>query len=227
MRDIAHVVLAHNSLYYLPSNSYTNGHGYHARLVLPMKKGLRHWDGWIIYGVIFLLQIVAGLFVFVFQLLFQDPQNLKELLSASGLLLTALTYQLLIILVGVAALLLRGHSPGKEFLRPPAPVLFYIFAVTGTFGAGAAADEVASLMRDLIPPLFDWGTLENLTLFFQEGSFLQFVAGCAVICLLAGIAEEFVFRGVLFKSFRGRYGALATICLTSLLFALLHIDPVQ
>ena len=39
----------------------------------------------------------------------------------------------------------------------------------------------------------------------------------------AGIAEEMIFRGVLFKSFEERYGRTAAVLIPGIVFALLHI----
>ena len=41
-------------------------------------------------------------------------------------------------------------------------------------------------------------------------------------CLLAPVAEEILYRGVLFRSFRNRLGVVAAAVLSSVVFALLH-----
>ena len=47
------------------------------------------------------------------------------------------------------------------------------------------------------------------------------------IGLLAPLAEEVVFRGAILRSLLGRYRPWTAICLSALLFALIHVNPAQ
>lgn len=49
----------------------------------------------------------------------------------------------------------------------------------------------------------------------------------ALSVIVAPIIEEIVFRGVLFSAIKKRYGLIAGIILSSLIFTLVHIDPIQ
>lgn len=49
----------------------------------------------------------------------------------------------------------------------------------------------------------------------------------AVSVVLAPIIEEIVFRGVLFPAIKRRYGLMAGVMVSSLVFTLVHINPVQ
>jgi len=45
------------------------------------------------------------------------------------------------------------------------------------------------------------------------------------VVVAAPLAEEGMFRGVLYSSLRSRIGAIGAIAITSVLFGLVHLDP--
>lgn len=49
----------------------------------------------------------------------------------------------------------------------------------------------------------------------------------AISVVLAPVIEEIVFRGVLFPAIKRRYGLIAGIVISSLVFTLVHMNPVQ
>lgn len=49
----------------------------------------------------------------------------------------------------------------------------------------------------------------------------------ALTVLLAPVIEEIVFRGVLFPAIKKRYGLVSGIAISSLIFTLVHIDPIN
>ena len=48
-----------------------------------------------------------------------------------------------------------------------------------------------------------------------------------VAVLVAPLVEETIFRGILFPHFKRRYGVLAGVMISTILFAVIHINPVQ
>lgn len=79
-------------------------------------------------------------------------------------------------------------------------------------------DDVA---KRILPSVLDY-----------EGMFAVFgkwpwPMGVAVIGLLPGIAEEFWFRGFFGRGLVGRYGVVAGVLLSSVLFGAMHIEPRQ
>ena len=58
-------------------------------------------------------------------------------------------------------------------------------------------------------------------LFYQKG--LSIVAFYITSCLLSPAAEEFIFRGILYRKLRVTWNAWICICIISLLFALIHL----
>lgn len=62
---------------------------------------------------------------------------------------------------------------------------------------------------------------------FEELAKLPWPLALLLGCLLPGVVEEVFFRGFIGRGLVARYGAVLGVFLTSVLFALMHIDPVQ
>lgn len=76
----------------------------------------------------------------------------------------------------------------------------------------------ASLMPSLVPPdavIALWGSC----------TLPQAALWVAMIGLLPGVIEEVLYRGLIQRGFMHRFSPIVSIIITSLLFALMHIDP--
>lgn len=71
------------------------------------------------------------------------------------------------------------------------------------------------------------GTLGMLRDIFGGASPAGLIASMAVVALLAGVAEELLFRGFMQARFTARWGPLAGVVVTSFFFGLVHLDAVQ
>jgi membrane protease YdiL (CAAX protease family) len=58
-----------------------------------------------------------------------------------------------------------------------------------------------------------------------DRSTVALVASMLVVCVVAPLAEEFLFRGFIFTALRGWAGPLGAAALTGLLFGAIHLDP--
>lgn len=86
----------------------------------------------------------------------------------------------------------------------------------------ALAIVATSLGLDMTsPPDGKSGGTEMFTV--MGGFWLTF----ALSVVVAPIVEEIVFRGVLFPAIKRRYGLIAGVVLSSLIFTLVHINPIQ
>lgn len=70
------------------------------------------------------------------------------------------------------------------------------------------------------------GVLQVIEEATRNASSVDFFIALIVLSVLPGFAEELLFRGYVMSAFIGRSPALA-IAVTSLLFAMLHVDPAQ
>ncbi len=70
------------------------------------------------------------------------------------------------------------------------------------------------------------GVLQVIEEATRSASSSDFAIALVVLSVLPGFAEELLFRGYIMKAFIGRSAVLG-IAVTSVLFALLHVDPAQ
>ena len=99
--------------------------------------------------------------------------------------------------------------------------------VTGYYliilGVLIALAIVASSLGIEPPATADGETGGTSLLKFMGNFWLAF----ALTVILAPIIEEIVFRGVLFPVIRKRYGLISGVIISSLIFTLVHIDPIN
>jgi membrane protease YdiL (CAAX protease family) len=91
--------------------------------------------------------------------------------------------------------------------------------------AGHLSDRAVTLVRGALPQL-DQGGLDRLTEAVNAPGIVgALVLFGAVIC--APLAEELLFRGYIYRGLERGLGAAAAVGLSSLAFALYHVDPVH
>ena len=149
----------------------------------------------------------------------------SEFLSRPGVL-AAMTGAQYAAMTGVAFGLARGWlgSPRAGLGARPVSVRH----LGAGFAAGVAALGVASglgaLLLEWFPGL-ELGGLEQLGEAFSTGSPGPRAALVLVVSLGAPLAEEWIFRGVLWEALERRFGPRATFVVTSLVFAAWHVRP--
>jgi len=104
--------------------------------------------------------------------------------------------------------------------------IVYLLAMTVSLSLLVSeADNVVS--QYLVPPSFYDTFIFELKTLFPEGSRFDFTLSALSVMLVAPLMEEGVFRGALFRGIASQLGAAAGIIASSLLFMLVHINPVQ
>jgi membrane protease YdiL (CAAX protease family) len=73
----------------------------------------------------------------------------------------------------------------------------------------------------------DQGTLSLLRRIFEEASPAELAGAVCVVGILAGTAEEVLFRGYMQTRLSAHWGPVAAVVVTSLFFGLVHFDPIQ
>lgn len=107
----------------------------------------------------------------------------------------------------------------------PIPPRAHLWGIVGGLGVSVAWESLLALifprgMRDLAEELVKFFSVFTVDSF----AFLVFFIS---ITLMTGIVEELAFRGYIFAAFRSRFSTGGAVLLTSLLFALAHIDPLH
>ncbi len=108
--------------------------------------------------------------------------------------------------------------------RPPTSRGKLAASVALVFGLA----PLAQLSADLVTRLLEREAYpeEVVRTLGQETNALLFLVALVFVGLLPALCEEALFRGFLMRCFE-RLGAVASILVTSLLFALLHLEPSQ
>lgn len=99
----------------------------------------------------------------------------------------------------------------------------------------AAATTVLAALPLLAATALAWGALlrvaglpddpqDLIGIFARTDSALVFAGLLVVACVMAPIAEELIFRGIIFRFLRQRFGRLPALLVSSVLFGLLHAN---
>ncbi|MEO7036859.1 MAG: type II CAAX endopeptidase family protein [Polyangiaceae bacterium] len=142
--------------------------------------------------------------------------------SANDIVLLGLTQ------VGIYALVLAAFrygsgTPLRELLAlHRAPLLLCLAAAA----LGAALQVPASLLSNLVEHFFPTppAVLAERMARITPSSTLNAISILVVVAGLGPCVEEFFFRGALFGALRKGYGALPTVWVISVCFALAHLD---
>lgn len=122
--------------------------------------------------------------------------------------------------------LAKGWSWREAFRWRPTSWKVIVATVLGTFALGLAVSQIVlwviqSLSRFLPLEHSKFTTLLSATTRTQSPILLLFAV------MLPALPEELVFRGVIQQGFERRYTPTGAVALTSLIFALFHLDPIQ
>jgi len=94
-----------------------------------------------------------------------------------------------------------------------------VLVVLSVIPLATIASEVVNWAGEYLPHLS--------AKFFAEFSHQPFLLIFIAACLLPGLGEEIFFRGFMHHGLSKRHGPILTILITSFLFGIMHIDPVQ
>ncbi len=196
------------------------------------RRGLRWWQGGLLFVAALAGQLALGIALVAIALALSSTEIGKDraldfVFRPAGLIIQVLFTSAL--LLGLALLAAGRWGAGAVRTlrlarpRPRAALL----AIAGVLPAGIAIDEATFLLHSLAPDLFAATALDTFAETFGQAGSLAFATLALTISLGPGIAEELFFRGMLLGSFRGEMPAWLAVVFSSLLFGLLHLDPLQ
>jgi len=114
----------------------------------------------------------------------------------------------------------RGHLGGERVSKG--------FLWLAVVGGGATVGWLPSRAAELFEISFDWSSaLTDLSLMIQFGDEITRLLLAIGIIVVAPIVEELVFRGYFWRTLERHLPQGAVWLITSLLFAAMHLDPVQ
>ena len=168
-------------------------------------------------AVLLLLLMGITTMIAVTALFLGDEQRDLDMLLMGILEVLAIT---LVLLVGVR----RVGLPTKRVLGlRDVPLWLCLIAVPLAMAVGTVNSALEAPVRNVMP-IPEELLLELVTLLYPETT-LDWVLILLPTALLVPVGEELLFRGLLLRGFLLRYGATPALALTSLLFALVHLNP--
>jgi hypothetical protein len=157
------------------------------------------------------VQVVFGLIVTPATRAFPDPL-LKTILTVIG-------YSVSFGAVILVSLRKSGLSWKERMATGPGSVLFALAVVFTVFGLQILISELDNLFRKLLPQIGGGpAILEQIV--SGEGLFALFI----LLVLIAPVAEETLFRGVILRGFFANYGTVKALLVSALIFAVSHLN---
>jgi membrane protease YdiL (CAAX protease family) len=172
-------------------------------------------------------QVAAGMVLAVWLLVSGTPPNeLQPQLSAlvtdpwAFMAIAGLSQ----LTIGLAAIIPAWLSPEPARVRlglvkPALPIWAYLIVLIGTLVPFALAIGSVYLVAQLVPSI---SGAEDL---YQKMTLAVAVPWVLFIAIVPGFTEELFFRGYIQRRLLARWRPSLAILLTSLLFAVMHIDP--
>jgi uncharacterized protein len=102
-------------------------------------------------------------------------------------------------------------------------VLFFIPMILTITGLGILLSEAANFTTRIIPMSNSWLEAFSSVLGADSAPWKGFLA----VVVVAPIAEEIIFRGLILRGFLKRYSVRRSILLSALLFGIVHMNPWQ
>lgn len=156
---------------------------------------------------------------------FAEGQTSPEQITAA-----ASSYWAMVATIGASQLAMAGvvlaawkltGAPFRERLGFTRPRVSRRDAVVVLIAGGVpfmVAIAFASLMPSLFPP-------DAVVALWNDCTLPQAALWVAIIGLFPGVVEEVLFRGLIQRGFMHRFSPVISIIITSLLFAVMHVDP--
>lgn len=184
--------------------------------------------------VFFLYQIAGGLITFY--MLGGDIQSMNENLNLTRVIMSFAQF-MFIFFPSIILVMLQGSSIKDTFRLKKPKLVVFILAAAGILVVQPFLQMLLYYQNELIfslpfgqeviqqlKELFDAleSTTENLV---SANSLPEFLLVLIVIAVTPAIAEEFLFRGLVFKNFEKIIPSSKAIFFSGLLFALFHFHP--
>lgn len=146
-----------------------------------------------------------------------------EHLSIDQTLLISLASSLLLVAMIWSFALRRSPQPkvALGLVKPKGSVWLKIIAAMGVF---IIATALITTLVEVLWPSFDVDEEQELGL-GQPGDLLNYAGIALLLVVVTPLAEELLFRGLLFGGFKSRWGFVPAALLSGLLFGAAHWQP--
>ncbi|WP_394746863.1 CPBP family intramembrane glutamic endopeptidase [Spongiimicrobium salis] len=160
---------------------------------------------------------ITGIIILVMILLSLLTPTLKKGVGSEG---AALLFQILA--MGIPFLIVRGIQKRKVGKKPFSLTLKNKRIIPFLILAGV------TLLLGIVGPITDFIPMpESMKLAYVKAASQTGVLTFVLMVVAAPILEEFIFRGIILDGLLKRYSAITAILLSSVLFAIVHLNPWQ
>lgn len=128
-----------------------------------------------------------------------------------------------LIAIAIGLVLLKPNFQEGVFAKPHTDAKFIGLSFLGALGAGNIGAIIYTIYSSIITLLGGKFAVPEITAFSDPIAMTFLIL---YICILGPICEEIIFRGIILKSLE-RFGKMSAILISSILFALFHMNLVQ
>lgn len=126
--------------------------------------------------------------------------------------------------IAIAFALFRPNFADGVFSLSQGDKKFTMFSAFGAIGAGNIGSSVFAVLLILIGISGSTFTIPEMS--DPKDSILATIFNIGYACLIGPILEEIIFRGLLLKQLE-RFGAMTAIIVSSVMFGMMHLNPMQ
>ena len=179
----------------------------------------------IYFGIQLLVGAVGGIIAAVSSGVI-DPAGLQAIMAEIMPTITFITEIALIVIFGLWYYLSsvkkdKANGTYESGFKKVADVKTLIFIVLLTFATYFLVLFISTTVNTLVPSFGEsFGNMMNLAMGTD-------ILGYLSVMLLAPIAEEFAFRGVLLKNSKRSFGFIGCLILNAIVFSVIHANPLQ
>jgi len=186
---------------------------------------------WLPIIVQLVASIALGIGVAVFLIASgRNPQELMEVLKEYEAAALPFGTSITLLVALAVALAFFGRSIRRLLAIRACSLVQLLATIMLAFPLGVLASEVTNLVSMVVPLIepdffrvIRESNIEMFTAVAQQSWWFVFISGC----LLPGLGEEIFSRGVIGRGLVARWGIIGGVFWTSLLFGIMHVDPIQ
>lgn len=195
----------------------------------------RVWTVFVAFAVAFVAGMVGGGIVPLLIILlqhggrFEDAESFIEatktgMLRPAVLLSSGAATQLMLLITALSAAILSPVRVVRRLRLNPSTLspLGYIIAPIGALAISVSFSCVVTVLG-----IHPSGTLKLLDDVFKKLTPTEFAFAVFIVGIMPGFAEEFLFRGYAQTRLAQRWGRWPGIMIASLMFGIMHMDPLQ
>lgn len=190
-----------------------------------MQRTLRYPGFWLAVGlvaIVLLFQIILSTPLEVIDVVLRESKSAPLRLGRDPLVLGLINIVALGVAIGVG-LLVNRVAPRRAFPFKPLTRTAWLALPIMALGTAVLLSEVDNIFRWVLPPP-KWLAEMMGDIFLAKNRFGSLFFAMVIV---APLTEELLFRGVILRGLLGRFRPWVAVCLSAMLFSVMHFNPWQ